>query len=96
MRDEPFRVQLTATARRCLQRLPEKIMTACVEFIAGPLAADPHRIGKPLQRELTGYHSARRGTYRVVYRIDDSARAVVVVRVDHRGDVYRSHRARGT
>jgi mRNA interferase RelE/StbE len=88
--DESFRIQLTATARRCLRRLPEKIMGACVEFIEGPLAVDPRRIGKPLQRDLAGYHSARRGSYRVVYRIDDGTRTVVVVRVDHRGDVYRS------
>lgn len=90
MSDEPFRIQLTATAQRCLYRLPERIVGACIEFISGPLAADPHRIGKPLQRELAGYHSARRGAYRVVYRIDDSVRTVFVVRVDHRGDVYRS------
>ncbi|MGH4017366.1 MAG: type II toxin-antitoxin system RelE family toxin [Pseudonocardiaceae bacterium] len=90
VREEPFRVRLTATAQRCLRRLPEKIVGACLEFIAGPLAADPHRLGKPLQRELAGYHSARRGAYRVVYEIDDSARIVLVVRVDHRGDIYRS------
>lgn len=90
MSEEPFRVQLTSTARRCLDRLPDKIVGACIEFIAGPLAVDPQRIGKPLQRELAGYHSARRGAYRVVYRIDHSTRTVVVVRVDHRGDVYRS------
>jgi len=63
---------------------------ACLEFIAGPLAADPHRVGNPLQRELAGYHSARRGAYRVVYEIDDSAHLVIVARLDHRGDVYRS------
>lgn len=91
MTEAPFRVQLTATARRCLHRLPEKIVGACLEFIAGPLAADPHRLGKPLQRELAGYRAARRGAYRVVYEIDDSARTVIVARVDHRGDVYRSH-----
>jgi mRNA-degrading endonuclease RelE of RelBE toxin-antitoxin system len=88
--DEPFRVRLTATAQRCLRRLPEKIVRACLEFIAGPLAADPYRLGKPLQRELAGYYSARRGAYRVVHEIEDSARIVIVARVDHRGDVYRS------
>ncbi|MGH3770410.1 MAG: type II toxin-antitoxin system RelE family toxin [Pseudonocardiaceae bacterium] len=67
-----------------------KIVGACIEFISGPLSVDPHWIGKPLQRELAGYPSARRGAYRAVYRIDDSVRTVVVVRVDHRGDVYRS------
>lgn len=69
--------------------MPQKVVGACLEFIAGPLAADPHRLGKPLQRELAGYHAARRGTYRVVYEIDDGARTVTVIRVDHRGEVVR-------
>lgn len=90
MTSEPYRVEVTATARRCLRRLPEKIVGACVEFIAGPLAVNPHRLGKPLERELTGHFSARRGAYRVVYLIDENARTVTVMRVDHRGDVYRS------
>lgn len=90
MTDEPYRVDITATAHRCLRRLPEKIVGACVEFIAGPLAANPHRLGKPLERELAGHFSARRGAYRVVYLIDEELRMVTVVRVDHRGDVYRS------
>jgi mRNA interferase RelE/StbE len=34
--------------------------------------------------------SARRGTYRITYRIDDTNRMVTVVDVDHRRDVYRS------
>ena len=51
---------------------------------------NPHRVGKPLVRELEGYRSARRGAYRVVYRIDETARTVHVVRIDHRADVYRT------
>jgi mRNA-degrading endonuclease RelE of RelBE toxin-antitoxin system len=33
--------------------------------------------------------SARRGTYRIIYRIDDESRTVTVADVDHRRDVYR-------
>ncbi|MGH3765191.1 MAG: type II toxin-antitoxin system RelE family toxin [Pseudonocardiaceae bacterium] len=90
MTEVPFYVRLTATAQHCLRRLPEKIVGACLEFIADPLAADPYRLGKPLQRELAEYRSARRGAYRVVYEIDDATRTVIVLRIDHRGDVYRS------
>jgi mRNA-degrading endonuclease RelE of RelBE toxin-antitoxin system len=46
--------------------------------------------GKPLSRELAGYHFARRGAYRVVYRIDDAARVVHVVRIDHPSSVYHT------
>lgn len=85
----PFAVRITARAARDLERLPQKIATACVEFIFGPLAESPRRVGKPLRNELAGYHSARREDYRVVYGIDDEARRVEVLTVGRRGDVYR-------
>lgn len=62
---------------------------AVVEFMLGPLIEEPRRIGHPLQRELAGLWSARRGTYRVVYEIDDERHTVVVLLVRHRSDVYR-------
>ncbi|HVA59054.1 MAG TPA: type II toxin-antitoxin system RelE/ParE family toxin [Mycobacteriales bacterium] len=77
------------TAQRDLLRLPEKIVTAVAEFVYGPLADSPHRVGRPLHLELAGRHAARRGSYRVVYRIDDDQRRVRVESIDHRSDVYR-------
>jgi mRNA-degrading endonuclease RelE of RelBE toxin-antitoxin system len=46
--------------------------------------------GQPLMRDLAGYRSARRGAYRVVYRIDDAARTVHAVRIDHRSSMYQT------
>jgi mRNA interferase RelE/StbE len=77
-------------AERALRALPERIASAIVEFMLGPLIDEPERVGKPLQRELSGYRSARRGAYRVVYRIDRDAGTVIVVRIDHRSQVYRT------
>lgn len=84
-----YRVEVAPAARRALNRLPEKAAGAAIEFCFGPLAADPRRVGKPLQRELAGYHTARRGEYRVIYRIDEATRMVYVLRIEHRGDAYR-------
>lgn len=86
---EPYYVSITARAGRDLERLPEKITTACVEFIFGPLADNPRRLGKPLHDELAGLHSARRGDYRVVYAIIDDTHHIEVVHIDRRSDVYR-------
>jgi mRNA-degrading endonuclease RelE of RelBE toxin-antitoxin system len=61
----------TVAGRRALARLPEKVAAAVVEFLYGSLAASPHRVGEPLKLGLEGLHSARRGDYRVIYRIDD-------------------------
>lgn len=84
-----FEVRFTATARRGLNTLPPRMLSAVVEFAFGDLAREPRRVGKPLRDDLAGLFSARRGPYRVLYRIDDAARIVFIVRVDHRADVYR-------
>jgi mRNA interferase RelE/StbE len=87
--DAPFEIHWAAPARRALRRLPEKGATAAVEFIYGPLASNPSRAGRPLRFELEGIHSAHRGDYRVVCRIDDRRRRVEVLAIAHRADVYR-------
>jgi mRNA interferase RelE/StbE len=82
-------VAWTAASRRALPRLPEKVATAAMEFIYGSLAASPLRVGKPLRLGMEGLHSARRGDYRVIYRIDDDLHVVTVMAVEHRSDAYR-------
>ncbi len=84
-----WRLAVAASAERSLERLPSKVAAAIVEFLLGPLVVDPRRVGHPLQRELTGLWSARRGAYRIVHEIDESRSLVNVVRIDHRSDVYR-------
>jgi mRNA interferase RelE/StbE len=84
-----FSIAWTAAFRRALTRLPEKAATAVVEFLYGSLASSPYRVGKPLKLGLEGLHSARRGDYRVIYRIDDHLHWVTVVAIEHRSDVYR-------
>jgi mRNA-degrading endonuclease RelE of RelBE toxin-antitoxin system len=46
-------------------------------------------VGKSLRGDLAGVWSARRGTYRVLYRLRDDPREVIVLRIEHRRDVYR-------
>lgn len=87
--DPTYTTRFTATARRDLDRLPPRILGAVIEFAFGDLAREPRGVGKPLRGELAGYHSARRGPYRLLYRIDDDAQTIWVHRADHRGDVYR-------
>lgn len=82
-------VVFSPRAARDLERIPPRIVSAIVEFVYGDLSRSPRRVGKSLTRELEGLFSARRGPYRVLYEIDDERVVVLVVRVDHRADVYR-------
>lgn len=84
-----YDVQFTRPARRALQGIPPRVVAAIIEFAFGDLAREPHRVGKPLQRELSGLFGARRGPYRLLYRIDDEAQRVFIVHADNRADIYR-------
>lgn len=87
-----FEPVLAPPATRALQtKLPEHVAAAVIEFLTGALIENPQRVGKPLRGDLAGIHSARRGTYRVLYRINEHAREVVVLRIEHRRDVYGKH-----
>jgi mRNA-degrading endonuclease RelE of RelBE toxin-antitoxin system len=87
---EPYELVLTPPARRALtDRLPEAVATAVIDFLTTTLIAQPRRVGKPLRGDLAGIWSARRGTYRVLYRLREDPREVIVVRIDHRKDAYR-------
>ncbi|ARJ04780.1 toxin RelE [Cnuibacter physcomitrellae] len=86
-----YEVVFTRSAKRALaESLPESVAAAAFEFIVGPLAENPRRVGKRLREPLAPMYSARRGEYRVIYLIDDDRVVVQIVTVSHRRDVYRS------
>jgi mRNA interferase RelE/StbE len=88
---EDYELVLTPPARRALaDELSEAAAGAVIEFLTTALVQTPQRVGKPLRGELTGVWSARRGTYRILYRIRDEGREVIALRIEHRRDVYRA------
>jgi mRNA interferase RelE/StbE len=90
--DGRYELIIAPTARRQLsEELPQAVAFAAFEFIVGPLLVNPHRVGKRLRPPLDDRHSARSGTYRVLYRIDEGRQCVTVVGVFPRADAYRSH-----
>lgn len=90
MNDARYELVVTAPAARAIhETLPEAVAFAVIDFITGPLLENPLRVGAPLRGELEGIWSARRGTYRILYRIDQENHEVIVLRVGHRRDIYR-------
>ena len=72
------------------EHVPESVAVAVIDFITGSLLDNPQRVGRELRTELARIHSARRGTFRILYRINEEQREVTVLRVDHRREVYRT------
>lgn len=89
--DRSYAVILAPAVKHALaETLPLGVAFAVFEFIRGPLAQNPQLVGAALRAPFEGYYRARRGAYRIRYRIDEEARLVVVVDVDHRRDAYHS------
>lgn len=86
-----YRLRIAGPAAKALTEvLPEKVAAAAYEFITGPLLDNPRRVGKPLDPSMAPAWSARRGTYRILYRIDDTSRTVNVTAIRHRADAYHT------
>jgi mRNA interferase RelE/StbE len=81
-------VELTRAARRDLAILESDLaqrILAALEVLRG--TPRPHGCTK-LEGEKGAYRM-RVGTYRIKYQIDDSSRRVLVVKIQHRREVYR-------
>lgn len=90
MTEPTYDLVVTPPARRAIEHeLPESVAGAVIDFITTALLAHPQRVGTPLRGDLAGIWAARRGTYRVLYRIRQDVGEVVVLRVDHRRTAYR-------
>ncbi len=86
-----YRLRIAGPAVKALTEvLPEKVATAAYEFITGPLLDSPRQVGKPLDPPMAPAWSARRGTYRILYRIDDTSHTVNVTAIRHRADAYHT------
>ena len=74
-----YELVVAPTAKRQLAlQLPESVALAAYQFIIGRLLDNPHDVGKQLRGRWGQRYSARRGTYRVLYRIDNEQRRVSV------------------
>lgn len=86
---QTYTVVLSAVARRAIERdLPGAVAVAVVDFLYGPLAADPYLVGMRLRFELQHYWSVCRGQPRVIHSTHEDAILVRVVRISHRSELY--------
>ena len=84
-----WHVDLAPSAQRDLNQVSARVGPSLLEFIFSGIAENPQRRGKALRGEMDGVWSARRGDYRVLYRIAEASRTVQILRVAGRGVAYR-------
>ena len=87
-----YRVEVSATAERQIRKLPREDQLRVLRAIR-PLASEPH---PPGARRLRGYDDIFRirvGTYRVFYRVEGRRPVIIILKVGHRREIYRSLRS---
>jgi len=87
-----WKIEWDDRARRELRQLDHQVQRDILRYLRERIATDedPRRFGKPLRGDRWGLWRYRIGAYRVVCCIEDDRLVVLVVRVGHRGQVYRN------
>jgi mRNA interferase RelE/StbE len=84
-----YRVLYARSAKHELDKLPREVAARIAETVVH-LKDDPRPVGSiKLKGTSVGDYRLRVGDYRVVYDVEDEAKSVIVVRVQHRREVYR-------
>ena len=83
-----YAIEVLPAAERDLRKVHPEIR-ARIRGAVLKLAVDPRPPGARALKDRPGYLRVRIGDYRIIYTIEDDVLRVVVVRLGHRGDVYR-------
>jgi len=85
-----WKIEFTASAEKELAKLDKSAAKRIIRFLRERVSADPRSSGKALKGDHSGLWRYRVGDYRVICEIYDEKISVLVVRVGHRKEVYRS------
>lgn len=82
-----YSVRIKASAVKALKKIAlkdrERVISAIDALAINPAA------GGVLKGEFAGLRRLRVGDYRIVYEVNDGELLVLVIRIGHRGGVYR-------
>ncbi len=86
-----FRIEVSATAEKQIRKLPREDQVRVLRAIR-PLATEPT---PPGSRRVRGYDDVFRirvGTYRILYRVEGRRLLIIILKIGHRREIYRSLR----
>ncbi|HKH49703.1 MAG TPA: type II toxin-antitoxin system RelE/ParE family toxin [Thermoanaerobaculia bacterium] len=85
-------IRFDPRAERELARLDRQVQIRVLRFLRERIAplADPKELGEALTGPLRSFWKYRVGSYRVIVDLQHDELVILVVRIGHRGSVYRS------
>ena len=82
-------VKFVPSAVNELKKLPRDIQHRIINVIESIVTVNPY-IGEHLRGDFKGYYKIRVGDYRIIYTLENKECIILIVRISHRKDVYRS------
>ena len=83
-----YKLSFKASVAKDLRQIPKRDVQSILKRIEG-LADDPRPNGSEKLSSLERFR-VRQGTYRIIYEIKDQELIVMVVKIGHRRDGYRT------
>lgn len=83
-----YQVEIVPAAKRQIKKLVNQTQELIIQRLE-ELAENPRPHGVLKMEGEENLYRIRVGDYRIIYKIQDRVLLIVVVKVGHRGDVYR-------
>lgn len=71
-----------------IKSIPKNIRKTIKQAIESRIMMDPYNYGKPLRYSWKGHKRLRVGDYRVIYRVLEEKKEIIIVAIKHRKEVY--------
>ena len=89
MKDKPCSIEWSSQAVRQYKKINDpSLANKILDIIEKDIAFHPLK-GKPLAAPFKGVRSYRIGVLRILYKFYKQKVLIVILRIDHRGQVYR-------
>ncbi|MDR1366036.1 MAG: type II toxin-antitoxin system RelE/ParE family toxin [Holosporales bacterium] len=82
-----WRIEFKESAVADLKKIPRNLQISIKKAICERIAVTSYRF-KPLKGEWEGCYRLRVGDYRIIYEVNKSEVAVIIIKIGIRSDVY--------
>lgn len=89
--NKPYSIEFTENCDKEFGKLDKPIQQRITNYLSKRVAKleNPRMMGEPLHGTLSHLWRYKVGNYRIICEIQDSILRVLVIRIDHRRQVYR-------
>lgn len=84
-----YKVFYNASVEKDLKLIDKTSQKKLLNKIENTLAKNPKELGKQLRGQYRGLWNYRFGDYRTIYKISETEILILVLRIEHRKDVYK-------